>query len=104
MGVLNDYSCPECGVHTEAMSSDVPECCGRPMAWMPTQINTPEWGGPRQFVHLRDEPFGSLSEFKSWTKKEGLELSPSADKHHGARNEEHLKLGKKYSYTGAPRS
>jgi hypothetical protein len=33
----------------------------------------------------------------------GFEPSPSADKHHGARNESHLHLGKKFSFSGQTR-
>jgi len=104
MAVLNTYRCETCESVCEGWSNSIPACCGQRMQWMPVKVNTPEWGGPQQHIHLRDEPFSSRSELNDWVKKEGLELSPSADKHGGARNEDHLNLGKKFSYRGAPSS
>ena len=104
MAVVNTYYCERCGNEQDAWSSDVPRCCKKKMGWMPTKVNSPEWGGPRQYAHLRDQPFESRSELNRWTRQEGLELSPSAEKHGGARNEDHLNLGKKFSYKGSPKS
>ena len=81
-----------------------PTCCGDDMRVLFVKVNTPEWGGPRQYVHLRDQPFDSRSELDRYAKDNNLRLSASAEKVGGARNEEMLNLGKKYSYKGAPRS
>ena len=103
MAVLHAYFCRECD--SELYDQwEPPTHCGKPMSILFVKVNTPEWGSPRQYVHLRDEPFNSKSELDSWTKARGLELAPSAEKIGGARNEDHLNLGKKYSYAGAPKS
>ena len=104
MAVIHRYRCAKCDDTQNGWSDDVPKCCGKRMHWTPSKINTPEWGSPRQYIHLRDEPFGSRAELDQYARDQGLALGPSAEKHHGARNEEGLNLGKKYSYKGAPKS
>lgn len=103
MAVLHSYYCTQCDAEVSD-KWEPPICCEEEMRILFLKVNTPEWGGPRQYLHLRDEPFGSRSELNSYAASKGLSLSPSAEKHGGARNEEMLNLGKKYSYKGAPRS
>jgi len=83
---------------------DYPHCCGQKTRWSPARLHTTEWGSPRHIPTLRDEPFGSRSELNAFTTKHGLYLGASNEKVHGARNESHLHLGKKYSYSGSPKS
>ena len=101
MAVQNDYRCSSCGSVKSFWSNEISTCHGRQMEWIPVSFFTPEWGGPKHLPHLREEPFASRSELAKYTKERGLELSPSAEKHGGARNEEHLNLGRTYSYSGA---
>lgn len=106
MAVIIDTRCPKCERLFEDVFSDdrKPVCCGVESVWTPTTLHTTEWGGPRHYPHLRDQPFGSRSELDSFAKQNGMALGASSEKVGGARNEEHLNLGKKYSYTGSPKS
>ncbi len=101
MAMLNDYRCNACeSVVEDAWSDDIPKCCGDPM----TQVllcKTPEWGGPRTYQHLRDEPFASRSDLQAFAKKNGLSLGESSEKVGGARTDMYDGLGRTYSYPGA---
>ncbi len=101
MAINNTYRCGECGKESDYQSDAVPDCHGKTMAWLPTGFVTFEWGGPRTYLHLRDEPFASQSDLKSWAKKKGLSLGESSEKVGGARNEMYAGIGKTYSYIGA---
>lgn len=101
MAITNKYRCAECGKEAEHRSDEVPDCHGKIMAWLPEGFVTFEWGGPRTYLHLRDEPFSSQSELKSWAKKEGLSLGESSEKVRGGRNDMYSGIGKSYSYKGA---
>ncbi len=103
MAVLNSYRCAKCKKVKTAWSDDVPSCHRIRMAWLPMSFYTPEWGGPRDLLHLREQSFGSRSELKRYLKDEGLVQAESAEKVGGARNEEGLNLGKTYSYAGSPK-
>jgi hypothetical protein len=103
MPVLHDYYCVLC-CNVETDLWEAPKCCGEPMRIAIMKVNSPEWGGPRTLIHLRDEPFESRSELNRYCRDNGLEQAPSADKDGGARNEDHLNLGKSYSYAGSPKS
>lgn len=87
MAVMNSFYCVYCD--NEIMNwydEDPPECCGEPMRIMIVKVNTPEWGSPRTYIHLRDEPFGSRSELDSYAKEKGYTLeNDSAEKVGGAR-------------------
>ena len=105
MAVLNAYLCHRCDEEVpDAWSDDVPWCCGERMKIHITRVNTTEWGSPRQSLHLRDEPFGSRSELETYAKSKGMALGESSEKVGGARNEDHMNLGTKYSYKGSPKS
>ena len=103
MAVLHDYYCPECET-VEFDKWEPPMCCGASMRVAFRTLHTTEWGGPRTYLHLRDEPFNSRSELEKYARDNHMGLGASAEKVGGARNEEHLHLGKKYSYSGSPRS
>ena len=103
MAVLHTFYCPECDAMEQGWTDAVPECHGNPMRIAITKINSTEWGGPRHYPHLRDEPFGSRSELESYAKANDMALGASAEKVGGARNEELLNLGKSYSYAGSPK-
>lgn len=99
MAVLQDRFCRVCGhVFIDVWSDDIPSCCGAESTTRPHVIKTNEWGSPRTLLHLRDEPFSSRSELASYAKAHGLALGASNDRVGGARNEDHLHLGKKFSY------
>ena len=101
MAMLNDYRCFECGsVAVDAWSDDIPKCCGRAM----NQIllsKTFEWGGPKTFIHIRDEPFSSRSELADYAKANGMSLGEASEKVGGARNDMYDGIGRTYSYPGA---
>lgn len=99
MAVLQDRHCAVCGkAFIDVWSDDLPSCCGAPVSWRPHVVHTDEWGSPRTLLHIRDEPFTSRSELASYAKAHGLALGASNDRVGGARNEDHLHLGKKFSY------
>lgn len=105
MAVIHSFYCESCDApNVEAWTDDVPICCGKPRKIAFLKVNSPEWGSPRHIPTLRAEPFESRSELKAYTEKRGLSLGASAEKVGGARNEEHLNTGKKFSYTGSPKS
>jgi len=100
MPILDGYVCDSCGEQRDGGRDEaIPRCCRKEMRRL-FCTNTFEWGGPRQYRELREEPFSSRSELNSWAKSNGLE--PMGDKVGGARNEDHRRLGKLHSYKGAP--
>lgn len=104
MAVLKDYYCKKCdAVFKDRWSDDVPKCCGKQTSTLLTCANNFEWGGPRTFIHLRDEPFSSKSELRDWAKKKGYSLGESSEKVGGARNDMYANIGKLYSYGGSPK-
>lgn len=104
MAVIHDYACATCGAFfADCWNDDPPVCCGAEASIAYTKVNSFEWGGPRVYEHLRDEPFSSRSELKAWTEANGMALGASAEKHGGARNEEHINTGKLYSDMGSPK-
>lgn len=99
MAVLIDTYCPECDRRfIDAWSDEKPVCCGKETRRCHTVPHTDEWGGPRTYLHIRDEPFSSRSELAAYAKAHGMVLGASNEKVGGARNEDHLHLGKIYSY------
>lgn len=98
MAVLFDTRCDRCSERFEDVWSDEPKpvCCGEQTRRVIHVPHTNEWGGPRQYLHLRDEPFASRGELEKWTREQGMTPSGSNDKHGGARNEDHLNVGKIY--------
>ena len=101
--MLDDYLCETCNSRSEGWRDDPPRCrnCNRPMQRLIGGHNF-EWGSPRLYRTLREEPFSSRSEKNEWAKSNGF--SEAGDKVGGARNEEHRGLGKLFSYPGAPTS
>ena len=81
-GEVHESRCPECNAH---------------MSKMPSLFSTPEYGGPRYSV-AADQTFASRSEEKAYWKASGF--TEAGDKVHGARNEDHLNLGKAFSGKG----
>lgn len=104
MAVLHDYYCRKCEAEVyDSWSDDPPSCCGGRMSVLLHRINTDEWGGPRQYIHLRDEPFSSRSELNSWAKSKGLSLAEPSEKVGGARNDMYSGMGRLYSIPGVSR-
>lgn len=104
MAVKHDYYCRTCDREVEDVWTDsVPECCGIEMRILMPRLMSFEWGGPRTYIHMRDESFSSRSELDSWAKKRGYALGEASEKVGGARNDENEGLGKTYSYNGASR-
>lgn len=103
MAVMHDYWCSKCDSEQhDCWSDSPPKCCGKKMKVFIGRVNSPEWGGPRSYMHLRDQPFESRSELNAWTKARGLSLGESSEKVRGSRNDEYDKAGKLFSYKGAP--
>jgi hypothetical protein len=104
MAALHDYFCPLCDDEAyDKWTDDVPICCGRKMKIMITSVKTDEWGSPRQYLHLRDEPFASRSDLARYAKEKKLSLGESSEKVGGARNDMYAGIGKLYSYAGSPK-
>jgi len=102
MAVMHDYYCPECDAEVHgAWSDDIPTCCGNTMRVAINRVNSFEWGSPRTYLHLRDEPFSSRSELNDYAKEKGYSLGEASEKVGGARNDMYSGLGKLYSYKGA---
>jgi len=102
MAVLESRYCPKCDKELyDQWSDDVPSCCGKEMRILMPLVKTFEWGGPRTYVHLRDEPFESRSELNRYARDNKLVLGESSEKVGGARNDMYDGIGKSYSYKGA---
>lgn len=102
MAVMHNYYCPECDKEfRDEWSYDVPVCCGEETRILFSRVNHFEWGGPKTFVHLRDEPFADRAELKSYCEKKGLVLGESSEKVRGSRNDMYDNVGKLYSYKGS---
>lgn len=103
MAMLNDYYCKLCDREEyDKWSDDVPQCCEQPMKPIPGGKDF-EWGAPRTYLNLRDEPFSSKSELASYAKSRGLSLGVSSEKVGGARNDMYDNAGKIFSYKGSPK-
>jgi hypothetical protein len=102
MAVLHDVFCHECEREEyDVWSDSIPSCCGSSMRLLLTRVNSFEWGGPRTYIHLRDEPFSSRSELNSWAKENKMSLGESSEKVRGSRNDMYNGIGKLYSYKGS---
>ena len=108
MLIKHDLRCQKCGevesnVYYEKGETPACKCGGKRGPDFATfKINTPEWGGSK-FITSLDRTFDSRSELNAYLKANNLQQAPSADRHHGARNESHLNLGKIISYPGQTR-
>ena len=101
MPILDGFICDNCGEQRDGWRDEPrPRCCRDEMRKI-FCTNTFEWGGPRRYRELRDEPFKSRSELNAWAKANNLEQV--GDKVGGARNEDHRNLGKHFSYKGGPK-
>ncbi len=101
MAVVNDYRCQLCEKVEEHWSDQIPDCCGQQMEWFPSGCVNFEWGGPKTYLHLRDEPFPDRASLLRFAKDNGLSLGESSEKVGGARNDMYDGIGKTYSYPGA---
>ena len=106
MAVVQCYYCRFCDAEAEDVWSDnVPVCCSEKMRvdHSKSRVTNFEWGQPRQYIHLRDEPFNSRSELADYAKKKKLMLGPSSEKVGGARNDMYDGVGKLFSYKNSPK-
>ena len=106
MSVMDDAYCPLCDKVEKSIWRQPPywpacSVCGGPRgnAYL-RPIATTSWGGPRYYASL-DRQFDSRSDLEAYTKstdprngKRRLVQAEAAEKHHGARNEDGLNLGK----------
>lgn len=105
MAVMADFYCDVCGdEYLDGWTDQVPVCgdCGSRMRRMLNRINTkpdPMLRAPHVYGDYKLRP---RSEIDAFAKANGCEVSGSAEKFGGARNEEHLNLKKCFSYRGAP--
>lgn len=90
---IHDLRCRRC----ERLELDVavgdrpyPACpeCGGDRDWVPSRLNTDEWGQSR-FIRSLDREFSSKSELKAYLKANGA--YEAGDKVGGARNEDRFK-------------
>lgn len=95
---LFDFECEQCGRVNEILFFSNEEqkancdLCSAPMRKLMPLVNTPEWGGPR-WDDAQQTTFSSRGEKDAYYK--GLGYEPAGDKVGGARNEDHLHLGKR---------
>lgn len=104
--IIHDLRCTKCEkIYTDEMCV-YPEwgtCeCGAPRKPLPAAPMIDIWGSS-QYIDSLDMEFGTKDEMRKHMKENGLSQAPQADKHHGARNEEGLELGKIYGYAGQKR-
>lgn len=100
---LYTFACDPCGIeHPERFYSS-PEAtetcpkCREPMVRVPQPFYADAWGQPR-FVGGLDREFASKSDMRKQMRREGW--VEAGDPVKGARNEDHLRLGKGFSYQG----
>ena len=99
---IHDLRCTRCKLlEVDVIVSErpYPRCpaCDGERDWVPAKVVTQEWGQSRYFKSL-DKSFSSRSEFRKYLKANHCE--EAGDKVGGARNEDHLRLGKSFSYGG----
>ena len=99
-----DFYCKRCDVYKHDSffmpgEEHIQPCimCDGDMEKLPSLFSTPEYGGPRYSV-AADQTFSSRSEEKAYWKANGF--TEAGDKVGGARNEDHLNLGKVFSGKG----
>jgi len=101
MAVLHAYYCPTCDdVFPDRWSDDAPTCCGKECRILIHRVNHFEWGGPRTYIHLRDEPFADRAELESFAKANNMKLGESSEKVRGSRNDMYDNVGKIFSGKG----
>jgi hypothetical protein len=106
---LQDFECDTCGHIEEHILAGGEEAlcskCSGGMSVIFLKAPYTDVHGCEQWDSVNEISFTSESErrkkMKNYAPGLSFEPSPSADKHHGARNESHLNLGKTYSYKGA---
>jgi len=104
---LHDYKCDTCGhIEEHLLYNDekaICSMCGSGMEIIYLKAPYTDVYGSVQFDTKNEISFTSETERRRKMRElgPGFEPAPSADKHHGARNESHLNLGKTYSYKGA---
>lgn len=96
------FACDPCGVELpEALypMDHIEPCerCRKPMLRVPQKFHADAWGGPR-WVGGLEQTFDSKSEWRRELRSKGL--IEAGDRVGGARNEDHLNLGKGFSYAG----
>jgi hypothetical protein len=108
VAVLHDIWCLGCDEVTEDIVDvdAVPDCrCGSKRKVVFLQAPYTDVYGSEQWDPKNEIAFTSETDRRKKMKNlgPGFEPSPSADKYHGARNESHLHLGKKFSFSGQTR-
>lgn len=98
--ILRDLYCPGCDREKRDVfvDGDYPICdCGTRMRNWITQINADIWGGP-QYHPALDKYFSTKGDLKKYMKEH--RLVEAGDPVGGSRNEDYLRLGKRYSFAG----
>jgi hypothetical protein len=96
------FACEPCGIevpegHYPMDHQEPCKHCGKPMLKVPQPFHADAWGAPK-WVGGIEQRFDSKSEWRRELRRQGL--SEAGDRVGGARNEEHLNLGKGFSYAG----
>jgi len=103
MAVLHNYYCPTCDAeYRERWSDDIPTCCDKECRVLITRVNHWEWGGPRTYLHLRDEPFADRAELNAFAKVNDMSLGTAAENVRGSKADyfNKDKVGKIFSGPG----
>lgn len=100
--IVHDLRCPSCESeirNARVTPMNYPRCplCNTQMVWKPSGFRTDVYGSPRYSDAAGCEVRSSRDRDRLM-REAGFE--PSGDKVGGARNEEHLHLGKTFSYSG----
>lgn len=100
--ILHDLRCPACESeerNVRVTPGNYPRCqgCGEQMRWKPSSFRTDVYGSPRYSEAAGCEVRSSRDRDRIMREAGFL---PCGDKVGGARNEEHLGLGKSFSYAG----
>jgi hypothetical protein len=97
---IHDLYCKTCGkerTDVPVIGGKFPRCCGAPMRWRPCAVKTDVKGAATWSWACGDYVSSSRERDKRMAAK-GFE--PSGDKVSGARDEDHLNLGKTTSFAG----
>jgi hypothetical protein len=100
--ILHDIYCRVCGAeerNAEIRNGVFPLCCAEPMRWRPFPFHTDVLGRPTFSVALGRE-VSSTRERDRKMRESKHGFVPVGDPVGGARNQDHMNLGKAFAYPG----
>ncbi len=105
MAMFKSYYCPHCDkeFYDQWSDEDAPTCCGEEARNLLNRCNHFQWGGPKTFLHIRDEPFADRAELDAYAKANNMRLGEASEKVRGSRNDMYDNTGKVFSGKGMSR-